>query len=238
MTDAMQSIIDRVRKLLALAEKNPNPHEAAAAMAKAQSLMEEHALSRKTVEAHTGEFERRTVHRGNDLFDMWMAIDTVVGLCFQCRILWFNNAYRQRVLTIVGKPHHVEVGEFIASFLARRFQHELRAHRLRGRKYKAKSYYAGAANGVVERLRQLRKQRQAERPAEMRHALAVIEEADNRELEAHINGTSRTHRREAPVADCGAVVGYLDGRKIEVPIGIASRTEQSSTPRLALANPE
>lgn len=52
--DAPQDVLDRIKKLLNLAAKNPNEHEAASAMAKAQGLMEQWNLSEATVERASG----------------------------------------------------------------------------------------------------------------------------------------------------------------------------------------
>ena len=58
MSDTMEpKVVDRLRKLLALANNNTNEHEAAAAMAKAQELMAEYNVEMATIEASGGKTE-------------------------------------------------------------------------------------------------------------------------------------------------------------------------------------
>jgi len=54
LTPEALSTIDKVRKLLALANRNPNPEEAASAAAKAQKLLAEHNIQMSMVEEQTG----------------------------------------------------------------------------------------------------------------------------------------------------------------------------------------
>lgn len=54
MSDQNAAVIERIRKLMALAERNPNQHEAEAAANKVQELLTEYGISMLTIERQTG----------------------------------------------------------------------------------------------------------------------------------------------------------------------------------------
>lgn len=60
MTDDKEAIILKIKKLFALARKNPNPHESEAAAAKAQELLLQYNLSEEQLDAFRSKTERIT----------------------------------------------------------------------------------------------------------------------------------------------------------------------------------
>src|SRR5216683_1105854 len=74
----LETIVERVRKLLNLAAKNPNAEEAASAAAKAQALLESYNLTMATIEQGGGEGKREEARRLGGMYiyerELWRAI--------------------------------------------------------------------------------------------------------------------------------------------------------------------
>lgn len=125
-------IIERIRKLLALAGNNPNEHEAAAAAAKAQALMQEHDLEMSAVEglhmdartAGVTKVDGVTLHKAGkpggwkvDLFetvaktsDCWVYVRRSHGK-------WYDATGQ-----MVGRKQDLEMAEYVFGFLVRELE--------------------------------------------------------------------------------------------------------------------
>lgn len=113
------NIIDLVRKLLRLSTSS-NEHEAAAAAAKAQELLEKYNLDRAQIVDKGDQDEQYVNHQGRTVGGTkgqasWrISLLNVVAKNNFCRIVKTDtNRY-----TIIGKAHNIEVVEYLFAYLA------------------------------------------------------------------------------------------------------------------------
>lgn len=210
-----ERIIDRIRKLLALAGDNPNEHEAAAAAAKAQALMQEHDLAAADVSVKTdartaGITQAATVLRQRGKPGSWKeGLFSAVAETSDC---WaWSTSTRGSML---GRERDVEMAEYLFAYLVReleRLQHaygatrwdELKAYaRQNGiSTHTAESHYSargrhplrakdswirGAVESVIRTLREQKAERTAQ--AAKAGALVVHKEQEKREYWAKMAG--------------------------------------------------
>lgn len=152
-------IVERIKKLLALATSQ-NPHEAALAAMKAQELLFRHNLSVAMVEAALeGGANADYV---NDRFDSggWMhwrrRLLAVVARNNFCRGVSYQGT---REVGIVGEPHNVMVVKHLYAFLVREVlrlaEVGLKAERTldeEERRAWKRSFYLGAVRTIAQRL--------------------------------------------------------------------------------------
>lgn len=97
LTDADVKLVEKIQKLLNLANKNPNEEEAAAAAAKAQEMIEEHGLSMATIDqskgAAEGRREEKKLKGGQYEYqrDLWRAV-AELNFC----LYWTQQQWRTR----------------------------------------------------------------------------------------------------------------------------------------------
>jgi len=117
MTEKMQSVLEKVKKLIALAGNNPNQEEAESAMMRAQQLLAKHGLSMAQAEASAGVKQEATEKQGtvhSKAATWWQKlIADVIARNFRCRI--YLNMFRggHTYLIFVGLPVDVEVASDI-----------------------------------------------------------------------------------------------------------------------------
>lgn len=104
-------VYDRIRKLLALGENNPNEHEAEQALALAQRMMLQHGIERS-------QLEQAAVAYGDDSIanmDSWhLRAGWAVGELFGTRVVVFSKRDGTRNLTFVGRPDNVKTSVVVA----------------------------------------------------------------------------------------------------------------------------
>lgn len=104
-------ILDRVKKLLALArDKGGNANEVAAAAALAVSLMQAHKLTEADLpEADVEDPDMVDLHAGADFLDSWrFVLVTRVAHSFMCEAVGLRSAGKRKV-RVVGRREDVEV---------------------------------------------------------------------------------------------------------------------------------
>lgn len=121
-----ESILARIKKFFALAEKNTNEHEAAAAASRATEYLLRYNLTRAEVEAATEEKEEPIVQRkyvGHKDENSVNEARWKVDLAFQvaqgnlCDVIHFGRRTRS-YLTWVGKASNIEVAIYLFETLA------------------------------------------------------------------------------------------------------------------------
>lgn len=113
----MSQIVDKIQKLLRLAQSS-NPHEAASAAARAQELMHEHKIAMADLEIAGGEVVREAV--GTEPLETtgkvrvrwkgWVA--NAAAKSFGCRTFW-----RGATIQLVGRPGDVQAARYVYQFL-------------------------------------------------------------------------------------------------------------------------
>jgi hypothetical protein len=157
-------ILDRIAKLLALAE-SANEHEAQAAMSAAQRLMLKHnidAVSASTRAVYT--YRHLGVPTGR-LAESQRLLATILQQYFFVDVIWVSvwralEGKRGSVMEVCGTPENVELAAYVHAFLThtadRLWREHKRALRLRGDTGR-QSYLAGVMSGFREKLDRERK---------------------------------------------------------------------------------
>lgn len=154
-----QRVLDRVHKLLALAESD-NRHEAEAAAAAAQRLMLRHNLALPTA----GESERysfRQIGRITGRVTEWeRRLGNVLRDHFFVDVIWVpafqvDAQRRGHVMEVIGTPENLDLASYVYDFLARTAERLWQAHKcaegVRGNADR-RTYYAGVMSGFAEKL--------------------------------------------------------------------------------------
>lgn len=180
----MDGVLDRIKKLLTLAERSDSESEREAALAAAQRIMLRHQIDVETASSH--EIDRfRAVEESlqecsRERLDLWAA-SIVLCQCFGVRTFMRGwRGERRKEYRIFGAPEHVAVARYVFVFLSREFRRRWDAHRRRmGHSRGSRDYYAGMAQKVIDQL-----QREVRTSAE-RAALILISDQLERSWQRH-----------------------------------------------------
>lgn len=201
------TILKKIKKLLALSNKNSNENEAAAAAAKAQELLLQYNLSMAQVESTDFEKRERVSHEYREIFRQnkinWKVdLANTVATANLCHILTSG-----RSLIWIGKPSNIEVAEYLWATLAddlesicdRRWNEIVKLREMErdtgisvftdyslryvhGKTWK-NSFYYGALNTISQRLNETKKNLRVD---ENMNALIVL---SDKEVETYIKKT-------------------------------------------------
>ena len=90
-------IIDKIKKLLALGDHNPNEHEAQSAILKAHEMMAEHGISSVSTDEEISYFTEKCEHKGDRKFRRTLA--SIIAPNFRChnylsngRVVFFGRS--------------------------------------------------------------------------------------------------------------------------------------------------
>jgi hypothetical protein len=176
--EAEQRILERISRLLALAESS-NVHEAQAAMGAAQRLMLKYNLDVARARAAR---EYRFRHLGTPSGRVGESERIVGGILakhFFVEAIWVPvylplDGKRGSVLEICGTHANLEMGAYVHAFLHHTAEHlwldHKRTHRVQGNKER-RTYLAGVMLGFLEKLN-------AERKASAEQGLVWVQDAD------------------------------------------------------------
>jgi hypothetical protein len=152
-------VIDRIVKLLALAESS-NEHEAQAAALAAQKLMLKYnveAVASGAVRTYT---HRHLGHPSGRISEAERILALVLGEHFFVEAIWVPvwrplEGRRGSVLEICGTPENVELAEYTHAFLSqtaeRLWREHRKVHRIRGNANR-RSFLAGVMTGFKDKL--------------------------------------------------------------------------------------
>jgi len=152
-------MLERVHKLLALAESD-NRHEAEAAAAAAQRLMLRHNLEGANP-AHESAYTYRHLGRLTGRVSEWeRRLGNILGEHFFVEVIWVP-AYRRleqrrgSVMEAIGTPENLEIADYVYDFLVRSAERLWRAHKQsEGIRKNADrmAYLAGVMSGFAQKL--------------------------------------------------------------------------------------
>lgn len=158
-------VLDRVAKLLALAE-SPNVHEAQAAASAAQRLMLKHNLDLAQARAKRGYSYRHLGKPTGRIIEAERWIANILAEHFFVETIWVP-VYRPlegkagRVLEICGTPANLELASYVYDFLLHAAEGLWASHKkaqgIRGDRDR-RTYLAGVMLGFHEKLRSQRKE--------------------------------------------------------------------------------
>jgi len=212
------TVVDKIRKLLALASST-NVHEAAAAAARAQQLMMEHKLAAHELDT-VGEDEAATVGRmsmveDSSVLHAWKGelIGSLAryGFCkaIQSPVRGADGEKRIR-LTIVGTSDDANTVVYLYGYLMNEIK-RLCAAEAKGRGVEfANAFKRGAVRAIALRLKELRKE-QTTTAANAETALALINRADAA-IDAFMGKEFPKLRNVRPPARIKNVDGFSAGR--------------------------
>lgn len=153
----MQKIIDKISKLLALAQSS-NPNEAAAAAARAQALMEQYrvdaAMVAEAEEAPREEVDQECVEETARLATWKKAL--ISALCgVNCCQVYISRGYRAMPATlyVVGTASNRATVQYLYRYLCVEIDRLAAMHKGNGRRW-ITSFRVGAASMIADRLRE------------------------------------------------------------------------------------
>jgi len=155
-------IINRIRKLLALAKKNSSIEEAAAAMAKAQALMEEHRIHQAMLNNTESKIQKAELADSGHP-QQWKAfLASILSSSNGCCMVQSEIYEKDNKILIIGEPKDVESVQELYAYITTELQKLcvlklLSINEARGSFPKndyAKSFYVGALHIVKDRLQE------------------------------------------------------------------------------------
>jgi hypothetical protein len=164
-----EQVIDKVRKLLAIAESTPFEAEAQTAMALAQKLLLEHELSMTDVSDSDPDrkFEEAIVFKGTRAPPVGKYVAAIVNEFFFCYPIVDRRSDGLTRAVLFGRREHVAVGVYVFGFLTRIFLAlwpPYKRHR-RLPQRERQTFWMGMQLGLDRRLRREREQLQRDSPA-------------------------------------------------------------------------
>lgn len=204
MSTVPDSIIAKVKKLLALADpsRGATPAEAAAAMAKAQQIITEYGIDQARLAAERGEKPQFTIHQETvsmhraQRYDFENNIASILKKCFQVDIIWTRvyekyttgkkagEFFASHAYIIIGDVGDVALAKMAIPILIDAMLKGVRTLlKSRGEKWTAtvgRSFYDGLTVGYVEGSEQGKAKARAgvRREDADAYALVVVDKAD------------------------------------------------------------
>jgi len=230
MDEATLKAIDRIEKLMKLAGNNPNPQEAASALARAQELLAAYNLDMAVVEAASGQSGKRTqesISGGGFAWQrrLWRHI-AQLNFCmyFTMKVRVKPGSYaekRKRTFTsehrLVGRVVNVQQTIAMAEYV-RQVIERLRRKRFGSdtKSSDAFAYREGVADAIVDKVVARREEREAKEQADAQAAkdraaaagvslataltLSTLKERETDANYDHIYGEGASARRRADEA--------------------------------------
>ncbi len=163
-------LLERVHKLLALAQSD-NQHEAEAAAAAAQRLMLRHNLRPESEATDPASYSFRQLGRITGRVSEWeRRLGNVLSEHFFVEIIWVpaylpTKGKRGSVMEAIGSPENLELAAYVYDFLRNTAERLWLAHRRTNgitQQRDRQVFYAGVMSGFAQRLSQEAKQHRAE----------------------------------------------------------------------------
>jgi len=237
----MDKVIDRVRKLLSLANNNANINEAAAAAAQAQKLIAQHQLDMATIAVEEGKDSLSDEPIGISDVPLYEGKRAITWKGSLAQIIAENNACRVFLsvgtgnICVVGKPANIEMTRFLYSYVAAEIE-RLSEISLRyqgfgreGAKTWSNNFKLGAVSAVRDNLAAMKREVQAQAASS---AMVLIRNED----QAVKSFVDNMHLRQKPKVkithDISArAAGYQAGKNIDVNrtgLGVGAETHKLS----------
>jgi hypothetical protein len=212
--DNKQEIVEKVKKLLALAQSS-NEHEAKLAAERATELLTKHNLtmddvSRKgiTIEHETRRLGRRATPESKFILSLLEEFFFVHPV--KTNILDTATFQFEKYFILLGRDHNVQIAAYVFDFLDRTFKNLFRDYKKANPKAKRQSFYLGLHAGLHEHLTEVRKRVHASTGI----ALVPVDAELERALEKM--GVKRSKTRIKVDDDTALVAGIEQGRKIRI----------------------
>ena len=230
MTDKIAPIIEKIKKLLALANSS-NEHEAALAAGHAQRLLSEHNLAMADIDAtHKPDKADKVETVVPKTLPKWLRhLSSGVSTAFDCQTVHYPTTGK---MVFIGVGADVEIASYTFSYLHRVVRklctNYVRHHvddRITGRNRELlkQSYLLGAASTITLRLREQKIQTPI-----TSSALVPVKEGLIKQTMSEL-GKLRTVRSRKSYINAEAYgKGQNDGRQVGINKGIAGHSQSHS----------
>ena len=223
-------IIEKIKKLLALANSS-NEHEAALAAGHAQRLLSEHNLAMADIEAaHQPDKADKVETTVSKSLPKWLRhLSAGVSSAFDCQAIHHPATGR---MTFIGVGADAQVAAYTFTYLERTVrklcggymkQHAAGTLANRHRELMRQSYYLGAISTITGRL----KEQKLQTPVTS-GALVVVKEGLIRQAMHEIGNVRTLHSRRSYINSDAYSSGQTDGSSVGIHHGIGdARARQS-----------
>lgn len=216
-----ERIVEKIRKLLALATSS-NQAEAEAAAAKAQALLQAYNLERAQIEGAAGArplYLKQIVELGSNQRWRRYLLDAIADAHF-CKAVYTPGQPR---MSMIGEPHNLDVVEFLYLCLARQLESLAAAAYRQSRSPLAAvtwkdGFYLGAVSSLRQRLE--RQHQDFAHTSEQTRALVVIKDAALQEAVATFFPKVRTAAPKHLLSADGWQAGVQAGQAIDLQAGV------------------
>lgn len=157
--DANHPVLDRIRKLLSLAQSH-NEHEAQSATRVAQRLMLQHNIDQLSVERSDGYAHRQLGRITGRVSEAESMLGTILQDHFFVDVIWVY-AYRPldkkygRVMEVCGRSENIELADYVHDFVSRTAERLWKEHKLAAgvrSNRDRRAFVAGVMSGFREQL--------------------------------------------------------------------------------------
>ena len=219
-------ILNKVRKLLRLADKSrgATENEAKVALAKAQDLMTRHNIDSALLRMEAGEKSGTNVTKGlyelpKTLNPADMMILSLLQGHFNVRIILMSG-HRKTALDIIGAPEDVDFAIFALSFLRKTFFRCWNEFKKTAWNPDRASYYRGLRDGIDAELTAAKEKAEQSYGEDDRntYALAVVDQdaAITRYVDENYGNVRTRRQRRRRVDSASYFAGETKGRTIRI----------------------
>jgi hypothetical protein len=209
-----EKIIERVRQLLALANNNDNPQEAALAAQRAQELMQRHKVSSAQLDVEDDvEVVERVLTTGKAVSKWKSGLLTGVCEAFCCKAFILAGPTGRR-LTLIGKRDDADAAVYVYRYLCAEIERLAKTANGSGKRW-INSFKVGAAHEISLRLQQ---QNQRWRATVDEKTTALVRRDDQAIDDFLIGSKIKRPRNTNSIVDTAAwISGRSAGNKIVLP---------------------
>lgn len=207
------ALLRRIQKLMALSSST-NQHEAELAMIKAQQLLMKHNIEAGSLdEANQEQYHLKRILKSKRQNAKMNAIARILATFFVSTVYIRVKDYTY--LEILGRPHNVEIAEYVAHFLDRELdalwqQAKRQYGNLKGQTAK-NSFFRGIARGYNQKIEALKRQYTDQQTASLMLLENQLERAQEMAYERLKNSTS--HARHCHTS---SAIGEEVGRNLTI----------------------
>lgn len=235
-----KTLAEKIRKVLNLARGTTNPHEAAAAFARAQAMMQRHRITEAALHLEEGTedpVDAEEIHDRHDPLGQqsqrvaWKgsvanALSKANGCKFYWHRTWNRGGYVVRQLRVVGRESDVETVRYLFTLCVREIERLARNESSRQRRQNGRAdrafmnaYRMGCARAVVEAIEEEERAIRAlmrQEAGRNEKALVTLDAAqaalDRRRAETHRWVDDHLHLRPGRAPRITSSAGYHAGQ--------------------------
>lgn len=223
-----KNVIKKIKKLLALAKDNANPHERDRALEAAHKLLAQHNLEMSTVESSVESEVTKTCMKTQKMEPWSRVIWGACGNLYYTTVLEqriYKNGRAMLVPVVVGRPDNIAVTCEMAAYLMNSIKSESR--RWFDKAKEIRSFRMGAAHMIYERVKMIRQQEAAKAAAASSTsgsectALARLHDVREAENEQYLQDVvkpevGRAPNRQSDYSEVAAYAGMTYGSNLKL----------------------